>query len=68
MAEVTQIIYIGKNTNLIADFAKSPLFKISVYHNPFHVYNDIINKKINPSIILCDSIPQNNSGIHLYEK
>ena len=68
MAEVTQIIYIGKNTNLIADFVKSPLFKISVYHNPFHVYNDIINKKIAPSIILCDSIPQNNSGIHLYEQ
>ncbi len=49
----TNLLYLGKNTDLIKNIESRDDYELSVDHNPFHVYNDIVNGQVSPDIILC---------------
>lgn len=64
----TNLLYLGKNTDLIKNIESRDDYELSVYHNPFHVYNDIVNGQVSPDIILCESSLNCNSGQNIYDQ
>ncbi len=64
----TKLLYLGKNTDSIKNIESRDDYDLSVYQNPFHVYNDIINGQVSPEIILCESSLNCNSGQNIHDQ